>query len=62
MFIMLTHNNNTVFINANYIEGIKPLADYTQIWLVDGDIIRVKEPASEIFKLIEEARNYGNQA
>lgn len=60
MFIMLTNNNNIVFINANYIEGIKPLEDYTQIWLVDGDIIKVKEPASQIFKLIEEARNHGN--
>lgn len=61
MFIMLTYNNATVFINANYIEGIKQLADYTQIWLVDGDIIRVNEPASQILKLIEEARNHGNQ-
>ena len=60
MFIILTYKNDVIYINANYIEGIKTLADYTQIWLVDGDIIRVNEPASQIFKLIEEARNNGN--
>ena len=57
MFIRLTYKNDVIYINANYIEGIKRLEDYTQIWLVDGDIIRVNETAREILKLIEEAKH-----
>lgn len=62
MFIRLTYNDDVIYINPTYVEGFKRLEEYTQIWLVDGDIIRVKQYPEEILKLIEEARNNGNQA
>lgn len=61
MFIRLTYNKDVIYINVEYIEGLKALEEYTQIWLVDGDIIRVKQSPDEILKLIEEARNHENQ-
>jgi hypothetical protein len=59
MFIRLTFNYNVLYINAKYIEGFKPLIDHTQIWLSDGEIIKVNESPDEILNLIEEARNRG---
>lgn len=56
MFIRLTFNYRVLYINAKYIEGFRDLIDHTQIWLIDGENIRVNESPDEILKLIEEAR------
>lgn len=61
MFIRLTFKNDVMYINVEHIVGFKPRVDYSQIWLSDGDIIEVNETSEEILKLIEEARNHGNQ-
>lgn len=61
MFIRLTFNYKVLYINAKYIEGFRALIDHTKIWLKGGEVIEVDESPDEILKLIEEARNHGNQ-
>nr|DAF27094.1 MAG TPA: Flagellar and Swarming motility protein [Caudoviricetes sp.] len=62
MFIRLTFNGNALYFNVNNIMGFKDFTDFTQIWLSDGDILKVNESPDKILKLIEEARGHGNQA
>lgn len=61
MFIKVTFNNRETYINIAHIEGFMEHGQHTKIWLSDRDIIKVDESPSEILKLIEEARNHGNQ-
>nr|DAK13537.1 MAG TPA: Flagellar and Swarming motility protein [Caudoviricetes sp.] len=61
MFIRLTFNYRVLYINTKYIEGFRTLIDHTKIWLSSGEVIEVEESPDEILKLIEEARNHGNQ-
>lgn len=61
MFIKVTFNNRETYINVAHIEGFRPYGQHSNIWLSDRDIIKVDESPSEILKLIEEARNHGNQ-
>lgn len=56
MFIRLTYNNDVLYFNINHIEGFSTYVDYTKIWLVDGEVIKVNESPDEIFNLIKEAR------
>ena len=64
MFIKVTLLNSDkppAYINIAHIEGFRPYGQHSNIWLSDRDIIKVDESPSEILKLIEEARNHGNQ-
>nr|DAU66328.1 MAG TPA: Flagellar and Swarming motility protein [Caudoviricetes sp.] len=63
MFIKVTllKINTPAYINIAHIEGFRPRGQHSNIWLSDRDIIEVDESPSEILKLIEEARNHGNQ-
>lgn len=66
MFIKVTYNNDIMYINVAHIEMFKHRVDhtqidYTQIWLSNGYTVAVNETSEEILKLIEEARNNGNQ-
>ncbi len=64
MFIKVTLKNNTkdeTYINIAHIEGFRSYGKHSNIWLSDRDIIPVDESPDEIMKLIEEARNHGNQ-
>nr|DAP23814.1 MAG TPA: Flagellar and Swarming motility protein [Caudoviricetes sp.] len=61
MFIIVTFKNDVMYINVEHIEMFKNRVDYTQIWLGNGYTVAVNETSEEILKLIEEARNHGNQ-
>ena len=61
MFIIVTFKNDVMYINVEHIEMFKNRIDYTQIWLSNGYTVAVNESPDEILKLIEEARNHGNQ-
>ncbi len=61
MFIKVSFKNEDIYLNVTHIVGFKLRVDYSQIWLSDGDIIEVNETSEEILKLIDEARNHGNQ-